>query len=326
MKQWPDWTSLSDAFASRAPADAPSRRLADLKDPERFRLMRKLKEKLGPPIARLTGNPGYVRFATAAWGELVDLLRDQVARDEVVRARLSRRRPPTPRCDFGIVRKHNQLPCTPENLVERAEWVERLCSREAPVLVVGDDDRLSLELARRGFVDVTVVDIDETLVASIAHEAIEAGLSLRALRHDLSQPPVRELVRRYELVTMDPICTPDGLELFVSGSMALLDPRATAKFFVCTHLLSQLRDGLERLPALCERHNLVLEELDLGFAVYESPESARRFLKGVLTLFEAVVPRKDRLGLSGCVPQYFVSDAMVLKRDPSRSTAPPRGH
>ncbi len=303
----PGWEELAQEFVRGLPAGAACRRIEALKDPTRYRVARRWVRRLAGLVASASGDPGYLRFARASWEELVDLLRDQVARNEALESRGLADEPV-----FAVAgmlelgRRHNQLPCTRENLGERADWVERLCERRLPVLLVGDDDRLGLELARRGFSDLTVIDIDEPLLRSLENQAEAEGLRIRFEHHDLSQPPPARLVRDYSLVTMDPICTPAGVRLFVSGGMAFVRPGHPCRVLVCTHLLSQLRDGLSQLPGLLESHRLELEELRPGFAVYPSPPASIVLLKAIISLV-------DR-GLSRQVPRFFVSDAMVLAR------------
>jgi len=74
------------------------------------------------------------------------------------------------RRSLGISNRYNQLPCTQDSRLKRAALLEAEGLKDGGVLLLGDDDLLSVELCRRGFRRVIVADCDEALLEQIRAE------------------------------------------------------------------------------------------------------------------------------------------------------------
>lgn len=95
------------------------------------------------------------------------------------------------------------------------------------ILLLGDDDLLSLTLARfvrqLGSGDViaelAVVDVDERVLAFIRDELADAPFPVRLVRHDLRDQLPVPLAGRYATIATDPPYTQSGAELFLSRAL-----------------------------------------------------------------------------------------------------------
>jgi hypothetical protein len=119
-----------------------------------------------------------------------------------------------------FTRKFGQLPCTIKSIDKRVEAIKNRISKDHPLLIIGDDDALSIALAKEGFTDLTVLDIDENVVNEIS-EAFktmpEVKVDIR--RHDVFEPLPVDLIRDYALVTFDPWYALDGLDAFIATAV-----------------------------------------------------------------------------------------------------------
>lgn len=141
-----------------------------------------------------------------------------------------------------------QGPCLPEHAAARVLAVKRALSPGARLFLVGDDDLLSLALAYAGYA-VTVIDIDETLIALIGRLAREAGLEVDARVHDLTEPLPPDVVGAFDGAMTDPQSGPGTMRGFLARALATV--REGAPVWVSVH--NRFREGfarvLEELPA-----------------------------------------------------------------------------
>lgn len=124
--------------------------------------------------------------------------------------------------DFG------QTPCQPETAARRA-----LLSGTEPkkILLIGDDDLLSVPLALLGH-QVTVYDIDDAvLLPFLRHIAKDWKLPIRAEHVNLMQPQKRR--GGFDLMYTDPMSTRECFDLFLSRGFSWLKPKGKA--YCCVH-------------------------------------------------------------------------------------------
>jgi hypothetical protein len=112
----------------------------------------------------------------------------------------------------------DHVSATPATVLARARWMrENYDLRGARVLCLGDHDLTSLALALVDpAAEVTVVDLDERVLAHIDTVAAERGLAVRTLHADFrfGLPPGVE--GWADLVFTDPPYTPEGVGLFAA--------------------------------------------------------------------------------------------------------------
>ncbi len=123
---------------------------------------------------------------------------------------------------FGFVARFNQLPCTPQTRRDRADLLERAGLKDAPVVLLGDDDLVAVELSARGFSDVTVADCDEALLGVIA--SMTAGNARRPRLELADFGKGFKASRPAAAVCLDPPYNPSAVKLFLEVALANVDP------------------------------------------------------------------------------------------------------
>jgi SAM-dependent methyltransferase/predicted DNA-binding transcriptional regulator AlpA len=261
-------------------------------------------------------DPTYAKFLGFSHADIVDLMADQVARNKAILgpklvAFPADDVPPiAERTNTQFFRSYNQMPCTQDTAKRRVEQALRYVSRNAPILLLGDDDMVSIELAAAGFTNVTAVDIDQRVLDDIGARARADGLTVRLIQHDLAKPVPLDLYRDYALVFFDCPYTLEGVTLFLDAALDITRRRPGTLFFVSLHLMSLLREGLPQLRTLFDERNLEVGDFLQGFNVYPVP----RRLKPLIHLVNRIVIGSKILATEAYTFPYFLSDAMVLKK------------
>jgi hypothetical protein len=135
---------------------------------------------------------------------------------------------PAPRVEL------DQCHCTPKAKLRRVLALHAADAiRGRRILLLGDDDLTSVALARfasffaaqGAAAEVTVVDVDERVLAFVQKEAASAPFPVRLVQHDLRDALPAELEGRYDTVVTDPPYTAAGARLFlVRATEALAGP------------------------------------------------------------------------------------------------------
>ncbi|MGH8907368.1 MAG: bis-aminopropyl spermidine synthase family protein [Egibacteraceae bacterium] len=144
----------------------------------------------------------------------------------------------------------------------------------ASVLCLGDHDLTSLALLRlRPDLDVTVVDVDEDVLAQVGRVARARGWTVRTVFADLRVELPTSLTGRFDLVFTDQPYTPEGTRLFLARGLASLRQADTSRILCCygfgerhPALGLKIQDELTRL-------RLVAEAILPGFNRYHGAEA-----------------------------------------------------
>jgi hypothetical protein len=272
---------------------ADGRALLAYLDPRQQRLQRSVPAALRALARALPGSGDLRRMANASDADLSVFVVDQICRNSEAGGEDER--------SAGLLFKcHNQLPCTAATLERRVAQVRRHVGLHAPILIVGDDDLQSLALAREGFSDLTVIEIDEAVAREIAAAAPADCVTI--LRQDIAQ--IGPLGREFAAILMDPPVNIEGARAFIDGAVRAAGGGATT-LFLNTHLLSYGEAGYRDLLALLDRHGFKALELRLAFSRYAIPRLPRTAINALLRLVEPSVATRVRT---------FVSDLVVLRR------------
>jgi predicted methyltransferase len=102
----------------------------------------------------------------------------------------------------GVLRRFNQLPCSLASRMRRADLLADAGTKLRKLMILGDDDLLSVELARRGFPQVAVADCDVRLLTRIAQETQELAKPPRLIRADFREGLPEE--EKAEICVLDP--------------------------------------------------------------------------------------------------------------------------
>jgi len=139
------------------------------------------------------------------------------------------------------------------------------------ILVLGaEDDLVGLVLAlTRKPAHVTVVDLDERLVAFDNEWAEKLRLPLQAHVHDLRHPLPESWLGKFDTFITDPPETDLAIRGFILRGVAALREAGSAGYFGFTFHDSSLEKWW-RLQQTLNRHRLVLTDLLPGFNLYQN--------------------------------------------------------
>jgi len=248
----------------------------------------------------------------APWPDLVDLAADQVLRnrlvvkDEILLA-------PSPmqaRRRWPVLRPHEvRLQCTRATALRRVERAMSCVGTSRPVLLLDDDDQVSIELALAGFSDVTVVTTDLDLLECLERAARACEVKVQ-LHHGAAAQPPKAANRAYDLVLLNSEPRLDDLRRLLDAALGLTDARPGTSFFVSVALLALQRDGLAHLSRLLDERGLEVVDVQQGFNAYPVPQRLYRLIH---RLNQIVIGFKT-LATEGHALPFFLSDAIVLRK------------
>lgn len=146
-----------------------------------------------------------------------------------------------------------QTYCTPEAGIARCLHVKRGVPPGGRILLVGDDDLLSLPLAAMGF-DVTTLDIDALVIGFLARAAVDEGLKIDARVHDVLAPLDASLIGRFDAVFTDPMSYESCFLAFWSRGLAVI--KEGGRLVTCVQPYTRDLFGklLARLPAVVDHY------------------------------------------------------------------------
>lgn len=307
----PEWSDLCSALYSPEHDDEFAKTIARLRDKQGtaiYKIARQFVSHLLPGVC-------YQKFLNFRWSEIVELIADQAVRNRTILANETAESqhsmtPVTGKFDSRVFRPHSQLPCTQGTAAHRVQKALEMFSHDAKILLLGDDDMVSVELAMAGFNHVTAVDIDRKIIRNISNICDANGLNVRSEIHDLREPAPYHLIADYDLVFFDPEYSQAGLEMFLSAALNFTRGRPGTSFFVSIHLMSLMPSGIAAAESFLNSIGVELLEFHQGFNIYPVP--AR--LRGLIRLVNQVLIGSKSLGVDGYTFPYFLSDAMLLRK------------
>ena len=176
--------------------------------------------------------------------------------------------------DVEMVRQFSQRPamklryeqqfCTPHTSQLRAAELLRALAPGGRILVLGDDDLVSLALLRQNpELQVDTLELDVDLVAFLKQHG---GERLRVLECDLRQGVPEAMKGAYQLVTTDPPYAANGMRFFLECARASLAPGPESRLFLTTY--PGLIESPERLWRDLEELQLILHQQKPHFSRY----------------------------------------------------------
>lgn len=289
-------------------------------DPELSQLVDAIKQR-GPnwryALARgivhtLLRDDCYEKMLRYSWSEVIDFTADHIARNKLLELDAGHHQLPDchERTDSQFFRAYDQMPCTQATALRRVAKAQEMISREQPVLLLGDDDMVSIELAAAGFGRVTAVDIDPKILTDLKKAAARRGVSVRLVQHDLSQPVPATLKDDYALVMFDPAYSLASVEMFLRAGLDATSRRAGTRFFISVHLMSLFDQGSTAVNRLFSDEGLDILEFHQGFNVYPNPGR----LKSLIHLVNRFVIGLKSAAMDGWSLPYLLSDAIILRK------------
>lgn len=209
-------------------------------------------------------------------------------------------------------RELDQVYATPASVLARARKLVADGDVQRGLCFLGDDDLTSLGTALLG-VDktLTVLDVDEALLAVIGEGAREAGSAIETVAHDLREPVPERLRGRFGCVVTDPPYAPEGFSLFVSRALELVKP--DGRLWVMFGWSERAPErGLEKERMLLDA-GLLIEAVVPAFTAYDGAES----IGAKSALFVCARTPQSRSLVTG----RDTRDALYTRRSPKKRGA-----
>lgn len=267
-------------------------------------------------IGSMNRIPSYERFLNISWTEIVDVIAAQISDNHTLMASYpskDTKLDPVKLCPSEKINlQFNQQPCTVLTTQKRVAYAEATCLKSDSILVLGDDDYVSVYLGRAGFTNITVLDIDTKVLARIKKTAQEESLCIEAHHQDLTQKLPEKLKKDYKLCFMDPFYSSDGIDIFLRSAVILTSRAQNPTFFLSVHLMSLFKDGLQKITQQFSELGVEVVEFKKSFNSYPIPKGTRKVLDIVMMVFI----RNAAFTKASKDFNYFTSDALVLRRLP----------
>ncbi len=168
---------------------------------------------------------------------------------------------PTADYDQGYIKE--------EDVMRRIAFIyERGDLENAEIIVIGDDDLISLGMALTGLPKrIVVLEIDDRLIKFINDNAKKYGFPVEARKFDVRKDIDENLRRNFDVFITDPVETIEGITLFLSRAASGLKGEGSAGYFGLTHLEASLKKWHEIEKRLLTM-NFVITDMLRGFNVY----------------------------------------------------------
>lgn len=176
--------------------------------------------------------------------------------------KIQKNRPPA-------VHQYDQGYVTPENSFARVALADsRGDLRSKTVIVLGDDDLMSIALALSGLPKkVTILEIDERVVNFIKDVSNRYNLNIDVRLHDLRKPLPEDVVGNYDTFFTDPPETVEAIKAFVGRGAATLKGPRSVGYFGVTRRESSL-DKWRKIQKVLLDMGLVITDLLHNFNEY----------------------------------------------------------
>lgn len=253
-----------------------------------------------------TGPPGGGGPLMRDPSRLVDFIFDHM------RTFLSQDLQPQPGIDVELVRMFCQRPamklryeqqfCTPHTTQLRARKLAEKVPAGGRVLVLGDDDLVSLALLHYGGdFHVDVLELDADLVAFLK---AQGGERLTVLEHNLRHGVPESMRKAYDVVTTDPPYAANGMSFFLKCAADSMLEKPSSRLFLTTY--PGLIESPPQLWADLEKLGLKIEQRWEHFSRYIYNNTYRvEHLAAMRQLGSPLHPTSELLGFPYLYAHFF---------------------
>lgn len=138
---------------------------------------------------------------------------------------------------------------------------------EKSIVLIGDDDLLSIALALTGLPKkIVVLDIDRRLGDFLKRVNEDYCLDIKFFEYDVSGPLPKELKEKFDVVSSEPLETVSGLKAFILRGVACLKSGGSG-YFGLTNYEASLKKWL-KVQELLVKTKCVITDIIQGFSVY----------------------------------------------------------
>ena len=198
--------------------------------------------------------------------------------------------------------RYEQQYCTPYTTQRRVARMRQNLKPGARVLVLGDDDLVSLALVRASQdYQVDVLELDPDLVAFLKDKG---GDRLTVLEHNLRHGVPDSMRAAYDVVTTDPPYAAHGMRFFLECAADSLKPGPDSRLFLST--FPGLIESPEKLWTDLQELGLQIEQRHDHFSRYIYNNGYRvEHLAALRTLGSPLHPTQELLGFPFLYAHFF---------------------
>jgi N4-bis(aminopropyl)spermidine synthase len=210
---------------------------------------------------------------------------------------------------FKFVQSYNQLPCTVETRKKRPDLFERNGFRDKEILLMGDDDLVSVELASRNFKHITVLDCDITLLEKLKILTQDAKFPITFFHVDLYEGLPKFLNNIFDVVCFDPPQNYEDLSIFMGCALKSLK-YSNSSFYMMVNSTAFGRNNTENLITQLQLNGFTnTQKLDF-FNCYPLNRGQSLLLK-VMSYFT----HHNSVRKKGAACKYYFTDCLEFKSD-----------
>lgn len=166
---------------------------------------------------------------------------------------------------------------SPEGVLRRVAFMEARGDLYGNLLILGDDDFLSLAVALTGLPNqIRVLEVDPRINEFINQAAQDYNLPVQALSYDVQSELSSDLVKSFDCFLTDPVETLPGIELFLSRGVSGLKGQGCTAYFGLTTLEASRRKWYD-IQTKIQSMGFVITDIIRRFSCY--PEDIKNFFQ-----------------------------------------------
>jgi len=173
-------------------------------------------------------------------------------------------------------RSYDQFTATSETVARRASLMNFLKDiDDKSIAFMGDDDFTSIATALLGRPQkITVFEIDKRIVKLIREISSKKNLNIEVVEYDARKRLPKQFTDSYDIVFTDPPYTTDGVSLFMSRGVDLLDKESNAsRIYLCYGNSDRARERILSVQKLLSDSGLMIRYVFDKFNRYVGAES-----------------------------------------------------
>ena len=209
---------------------------------------------------------------------------------------------------LGFTNKFNQLPCDSQTRRKRIELISRLVKKDARILLLGDDDLVSVQLAKENFKNIHVADCDRALLETIHQHSVK--FTYPPTLHEANFTNQKPDFPPCQLILLDPA---NHIYSILDFSRVAINNQKNLKDALLMLMINPKLIGKKGMASVLNSMELAQYEL-----IHLEPEfntyPINTLQKITLHVFWFTHLRK-RLKISFSKPMYFTSDCYLFKKN-----------
>lgn len=173
-------------------------------------------------------------------------------------------------------RQYDQFIATRESTARRAALLNFLGDLEGKSIVfLGDDDFTSIATAVLKYASqITVLDIDKRILEQIEKISFHEKLDIKTEFYDARKRLNVSLKGKFDVVFTDPPYTPEGVSLFISRAIELLNTvNKAGRIYICFGTSDKAKERYVPIQRALSEAGLMIRYVLDGFTRYDGAES-----------------------------------------------------